>query len=261
MSDTIDVSDFEKKLIKYQGYRNDSIDIWMDQLDLNNSTVVKILEGIKIIDGREIRDIFRRLVNENPSLFQQENCYITSFGQKAKSGDKILYDLAHACKDLKSKIIDVWEISTLQPNSIIVFVDDLIGTGKQSCKYITNQLNQMLSSSYETYLLCLCATPSGIDNVHDNTNFEVICGITLDEESHQCYNEKCDIFDEEEKEKLKGINDLLIKKHINFDKGLLIAFYYSVPNNTLPLIWNDGWKYKDHLGNENEWYALLPRNY
>jgi hypothetical protein len=62
-----------------------------------------------------------------------------------------------------------------------------------------------------------------------------------------------------EKEKLKELNALLGRNE--FDIGLLIAFYYGTPNNTMPFIWKNGFKYTDKKGCNDTWFALLPRKY
>jgi hypothetical protein len=70
------------------------------------------------------------------------------------------------------------------------------------------------------------------------------------------------VFDQKEKAQLKCINGKLIQVgSAKYDKGLLLAFYYAVPNNTMPIIWKEGQKYNDNSGNTRNWFALLPRKY
>ncbi len=255
-------SEIEKRLLRYQGYKANSILKWKKNTNLDWKTTIKLLKNIKIFDAIQIRTIIKEIIEQNNILFNQENCYITSFGEPAKSGDIILYDVKHSMKNSNFKIIKPWDIPGLPQESVIIFVDDLIGTGNQSLEYINNKLNGMLNPSHKPYLLCLCATPEGINRLRQNTNFEILCGITLQENSSQFYSNSCKIFNDKEKSNLKTINNLLKNEsRFDFDRGLLISFYYSVPNSTMPIIWKDNYKYKNFSGEDCKWFALLPRYY
>ncbi|WMW24683.1 hypothetical protein RE474_11425 [Methanolobus sediminis] len=263
MTSTEDFSIYESKLRECSSYRDNSVQNWadqLDQLDLEKETIIKIIENLRIISSRDIRTILRDLVEQNQAIFQHPNTFITSFGCRGKSGDLILYEFRHAVDGYDDKIIDSWQIPEKPTDSTIIFLDDLIGTGKQSCDYIEDQLNLILTSHHESYLICLFGTPNGIEAVVNSTNFNVICGETLCEEEHQFYSDKCIIFEETEKEKIGIINNYL-KGKVDFDKGLLLCFHYAIPNNTMPLIWKENYPYEDDLGNKKKWYALLPRKY
>ena len=253
---------FEPKLIKYQGYRPKSVLPWKKQTKLKWRTIKKILREIRVYDGVQIRNILKILVNKHSELFKSDNVYITSFGEIGKSGGKIIYEFKHALKEISGKIIEPWKIPQLPENSKIIFIDDLIGTGRQSTKYILEKLYQILNPSHKAYLLCLCATPEGKNKVESESGFEIICNELLSEGSHQYYSEKCKIFTEDEKLSLKTINDTLSSSTTKkYDKGLLIAFYYSVPNNTMPIIWKDNYPYLNNRGEQKKWFALMPREY
>lgn len=251
---------YENKFSVCQSYRPNSIQTWANQLDLETETITKIIENLQIITARDIRNILRELVAKHSSIFQHPNTYITSFGGRGKSGDLILYEFRHTFENFTDKIIDSWEIPTLESGSIIIFLDDLIGTGKQSCEYINDRLNMLLTSHHEAYLICLFATPTGMDSVIQNTNFNVICGQSLCEQDYQFCSDECHVFEGSEKEKILKINNYL-RSRADFNNGLLIAFYYAIPNNTMPIIWKEGFLYTDDSGNEKKWYALLPRKY
>lgn len=249
---------FDSKLIKYQAYRPGTIITWKKQMPLSWATIKKILFELKIYDSPQIRSILRSLVSNNSALFNQHDCYITNFGEKGKSGDLVLYELTHAMPHLRNKVIEPWEIAGLPANSTIVFVDDLIGTGRQSFDYITETLNRFLNASHKTYLLCLCATTDGHSRVVENTSFDVISAET----PKQYLIDGASTFIENEKAQLTNLNAFLSTETSNdFNMGLLIAFYYGVPNNTMPIVWKDKFKYINHMGKRKEWFALLPRSY
>jgi len=250
------------KLATYQGYRPNSIIKWKQQTGLTWSIIFKLLENLEIFTAPKIRDLIRKVVLDHELLFARENCYITGFGNAGKSGDIILYDFSHTHNINQSQIKKTWELHTLPKNSTIIFVEDIIGTGTQSIDFILNKLNQIISPSHEPYLLSLCATPKGLNNVLDNTNFNVIYGLLLEEEKYQHYSELSNLFNQTEKNKLIAINNRLKNPNsFDFDLGLLIAFYFTIPNNAMPIIWKDEYPYKDNKGQEQKWTALLPRKF
>jgi len=253
--------DLETKFAAYQGYKQDSIIKWKNQTGLPWSIVFKVLHNFEIYTGPKIRSTIRQIVYDYESVFSKENCFITGFGNAGKSGDIILYDFSHTIEVDQRKVKKTWELNSLPSGSTIIFVEDIIGTGTQSVDYIQNKINQLILPSHEPFLLSLCATPQGIKNVTDNTNFQVLPGIILEEES-QHYSDKSNIFTSREKEKVKAVNAKLKKAGtFDFDLGLMLAFYFTIPNNSMPIFWKEGYPYIDAHGNKKEWEALLPRKF
>jgi len=253
---------FEEKLKKYNGYRDRSTLRWKKQMVISWRLTQKVLREIKILTAIEIRHMLREVVEQHKNLFSSANCYICKFGKPGKSGDIILYEFCHGCSEYKDRIIEPWRIPSLPEKSRIVFLDDLVGSGQQSVEYISNTINLFLNSSHKAFLLSLCATPQGLEHVKTNTNFDTICHLILNEEEYQHYSSQSYIFNEKERALMMDINDRLKgSSNTFFDKGLLIAFYYAVPNNTMPFIWKDNYNYLDKEGSSKNWFALLPRKY
>ncbi len=254
-------SSLEAKFASYQGYRHNKIIEWKNQTGLSWSIIFKLLKNFKIYKAPLIRKTIKKIVDDNELLFSKENCYITGFGNAGKSGDIILYDFSHTIHINQSKIKKTWELNNLPEGSTIIFVEDIIGTGTQSVDYIQNKVNQIIKPSHIPYILSLCATPNGIKNVLDNTHFQVLPGIILEEE-HQHYSDKSKIFNKKEREKIIRANNLLKKEgRDDFDLGLILAFYFTIPNNVMPIFWKDGYPYVDKNGKERNWNALLPRRF
>ena len=252
---------FEHKLRNYNGYRHNSILRWKSQMELPWKTTTKLLDELRIFSATEIRQMLRQFTSQNRSLFNNTNCYVCSFGKPGKSGYMILYEFRHACPEYSDRIIEPWKIPSLPEKSKIIFIDDLVGSGQQSVEYISNTLNYFLNPSHSAFLLSLCGTPQGLQHVQKNTNFTPVCHFVLDEEHYQHYR-RSRIFSDTERRMINSINNMLKGKNEEpFDKALLIAFYYSVPNNTMPLIWKDKYRYITRRGKSDNWYALLPRKY
>ena len=249
----------ETKLAAYQGYRHDTIIKWKRQTDLSWPTISKLLSNFEIYTGPKIRSIIKKIVIDNEHIFSQHNCFITGFGNTGKSGDVILYEFSHTTNINQPKFKKTCDLLKLPTGSTIIFVEDMIGTGTQSLDYIQSKATQVLLPSHKPYLLTLCATTSGVKKIMDNTNFEVLAGVLLDEE-HQHYSENSKLFTKKEKmELLSANNQLKSERSFDFDLGLLIAFYFTIPNNVMPIFWKDDYIYNDKKGNEKKWMALLPR--
>lgn len=107
----------------------------------------KILRHIEIFDGHRIRELIEIAVKDHPDIFLAENCYVTSFGEAGKSGHNIYYEFCHAT-NVGIRLENRWAYGSLPPESRIVFVDDLIGTGNQSLEYIQGKLSGGFKSSH-----------------------------------------------------------------------------------------------------------------
>ena len=254
----------ETKLLRYNGYREKSLPKWKDQMALPDNTIKKLLEQLLVFSSREVRNILRAIIKKNSKIFERENCYICKFGGAGKSGEILIYEFRHTFPKYSKKLIETWDIPNLPEESTIVFVDDLVGSGNQSISHVHEKLNALLSPSFDAYLLCICATPQGKKHVESNSNVSIIEGMLLGEAYFQFLSKACKIFDEDEKKHIFEIN-----KRLNYpdlaggygNLGLLIAFYFTIPNNTLPFIWKDGYVHTDETGKKNKWFALLPRDY
>lgn len=254
------LSRYEEKLLRNQSYKSKSIINWKKKSSLKWSLAVKILENLTLIDGQKIREVITNLVNQNKQIFIDPNCYIVAFGGEAKSGGNICYDFRRLGLVKSSNFKSMHELNQIPSNSTIVFVDDLIGTGNQSVKFINEKLNLLLKPSHKTYLLAICGTPEGVSYLKTKSNFSVLTGIELNKESYQFTRDECTVFKDSEKKKLIELNNLLNPEGKNdFNIGLLLAFYNSTPNNCMPIIWKDKFKYGEKP--KKKWVALLPRDY
>jgi len=252
----------EQKLIRCQSYRPNSVPKFKSQTNLNWRETFKLLNNIEIFDAQRIRSVIQQIVSDNSEVFNAPNLYITSFGSEGKSGGKIAYEFRHTNLFGNKKFISSWELSKLPEESTIIFVEDLIGTGTQSTEFILEKLNLVINPSHKPYLLTICATSEGMKKVSTETNFKVINGIELLEKNYQHYTTDCNKFSQKFKTKLITLNNKLKKTHkLDYDRGLLVTFFYSPPNNSMPILWKDGYSYSDKNGEEKKWFALIPREY
>jgi hypothetical protein len=251
------LSRFEHKLTRCQAYRRHTVSKWHKQTGLPRETAIKLLRNFHVFDGQLIRELIRNTIKRHPDVFGGENLFVTGFGPPGKSGGLVLYDFTKSSTFPHTRI-ETSKIAELPTGSRIIFVDDMIGTGTQSLGYI-QRLSTLLSPSHVPYLFSVCATSSGIKKVQDNSVFEVLCGQELEDAEFNHYCEKNETFTMNEKGRLIGLNGRLGESA--YGMGLLIAFYYTTPNNTMPIIWKDGARYTSEDGSGKKWFALIPRSF
>jgi hypothetical protein len=118
-----------------------------------------------------------------------------------------------------------------------------------------------INSSINLYLFTLCSTEAGLKRIKDSkTKFKLITSKTLNKEDYFLLDESCNKLNEKQKEKLKKLNSYL-GSNTEYNQNLPFAFYYTIPDNSLPILWMDKETYKNESGNISEWYGLTPRNF
>lgn len=256
----INLKRYEKKLIKYQGFGDKSIIDFKRNNNLDWKIVKIILENFLIIDGLELRNSLRTFVANHQELISNPNTFITNFGPTEKSGTFILNQFTHCFPLLYYKVYDNKELHKLPQDSNIIFLDDFIGTGDQALRYI-RPITNAIGNSVKPFLFTLCSTNSGLNKIEQaKTKFTVFSALILNKEEYFLLDDNCNKLTFNQKKKLTKINTLL-GDNSEFNLNIPFAFYYTIPDNSLPLLWLDGAKYINDQGFEKEWYGLTPRSY
>jgi hypothetical protein len=253
---------YESVFLKYQGYNSGRLLLWCQNSNFKMNIIRKLLKHFLFFNGEDIRKCISQYIEKNKNKFINKNIYITNLSYMGKSGHKIIYELKHSKFGKKVKIVETHKLLKLPRNSKIIFVDDLIGTGKQSVKYINEKINPIVNSSCEIYLFTIVATYEGKKYVENNTQIkEVYVTKLLEEKYHNHYSKSNMLWSSSERKYLIEKNKLINQSNTSkYDKGLLVAFFYAVPNNTMPIIWKNNIPYIEKE-KKKKWYALLPREY
>ncbi|GAB3669394.1 hypothetical protein GCM10028791_44270 [Echinicola sediminis] len=253
----------ERKLIKYQGFGDRSIIKFKRESELEWSTISKILDSIKILDGLELRNHIRTIYSENKELFDHPDTYVTHFGPIGKSGAFVVNQFLRCFPGKQRMIIanSNSELSKLPENASIIFLDDFIGTGKQGLDYI-KQVSPSLNSSIKPYLFTICGTREGIELIDGyRSNFKIKTQVILSKETDHLLDPSNKILNENEKKRIIELNQMIgIVDKNKYHLGLPFAFYYSAPDNALGILWSDNTKYKNK-NIDKRWYGLIPREY
>jgi hypothetical protein len=253
---------YEKQLLKYQGYGNKSILEFKRKNSLEWNTINKILSNMLILDGMQVRNHIRKIYNDNKVLFEDPKTYISYFGPIGKSSGLILNQFLRCFPSKYYKLIPSTTIEELTDSCNVIFLDDFIGTGNQAVEYI-KVINGSLNPSVKAFLFTIVATEEGLKKVRlYNSKFVINTSILLEDKKFFLLNPESSILDDSEKSLIKDLNSRLgITDKNEYHLGIPFSFYYSTPDNSLGILWNDKIKYRDRKNIEQEWYGLTPREY
>lgn len=195
------------------------------------------------------------------SIFMEKTIFVVSMSKNgtASGGDNVsaALKLATIGEVRKENIITNFERASddLKRNfrqvSYIVFIDDIIGSGKTLYTNINNfmhRFNDDIGENTELIIASLCGREKKIKekirqlkkSYNRKFNYENLYPVqkSLDE---------CKLLDESGKKRIEKI-EKIIEKNAIYDDGrtyimgfeknqLLVGFYYNTPNNTLSLFW------------------------
>jgi len=262
------------------------LNAWLTQFGkpADQVLMLHLLNHVRFINqeaiGRASNDLWNSLSRDD-----QRNAFITGLGPLAKSGTHILYEFRPENKfNRKKQISDLPSIlRTEKPDPlVIVFIDDMIGSGRQAVRFYNDLLKQqdgaikLMPSEIERlkramkYFLAVIGFENGINFVRKANIFQkVSVSITL-READKAFSPEAGIFD--------NLEDLRIAMQIAKFYGsylypslrdaepstgqgplgfedcqALVVFYYNTPNNTLPILWQTG------RVKSKDWLALFPR--
>ena len=206
-------------------------------------SAIKIMENIQYYNDNRIRTIITKLSNKINSILgdEIENSIFFPLGtSSASSGSMYLYQYRKELKLSENHFKQDSFENYLQPNTNIIFFDDIIGSGNQATRFYNKHLK---GKSIQCYYFSLLGLESGISYIRNNAQFKmVIVGEELTSEE-MAFTENSQVFNKEEQCVIKPICEkygkLLYEKYpLGYDDTqALIVFPHNTPNNTLPIIW------------------------
>lgn len=243
--------DYEVKLIK--------IKKWLENfLPSEYAYALRVMEKIAFYSNSQVEEWVAILAETIRSIYKEGLTDVYFFGignSPSDSGSKFLYSFRQ-----KLKLSDfnfpkeIEKVKPLNPKALI-FVDDIIGTGKQASRYFQKNLKDL---NIDCYYCALVGFKNGIDYIKENSGFKKVFVAKILSDSDQAFSPNSTIFPaENEKIKIKEIaqkygNELYPIGPLGFNNcQAMVVFEHNVPNNTLPIIW---------AGPENEKEITKPWN-
>jgi hypothetical protein len=207
----------------------------------------------------------------NVVLRRRDNLCISYVDSELKSGANVARALTKRLQPGKSgdaESVGSWLRSRVQLDPILIFVDDFSGTGatiatgfknwKLRCK--ESEIVERLLEERRVAFVLAQAFPEAIDRLtKEEPRLHVVAIKALGAEV-RAFDPEAEIFETtQEAEFAKEVmlqigRELTAGMPLGFgDQAALLAFYDTVPNNTLPIFWSNG------KVNEKQWKPLFPR--
>jgi hypothetical protein len=131
------------------------------------------------------------------------------------------------------------------PDHTIVFLDDIVGTGKQVCDGWRTTFQELAAGAGRTFLVVVAAYKKGRDRVHQETQLQVFAPHLLGERFN-IFSRDCPHFSEAEKATILKycLRASAANPKGRGECGLNVVFYHRCPNVSIPLLHmtNGGWK-------------------
>ena len=201
-----------------------------------------------------------------------------ALGNPSESATHILYDFRVANGMSTYHFANLDELSTAPVGDPVaqwacdevhrlVFLDDFCGTGNQASDMASEQLPdirriaKLSNVQVEIWYLALLATTTGLEKLRSQGLFERVDCVSELDESYRVFGDKSQIYvnapegigkgDAEEIARHYG-NSLFPGNPLGYaDSQLLLGFQHNVPDNTLPIIWQER--------KVPPWHAIFPR--
>lgn len=174
-------------------------------------------------------------------------------GNPSESGAHLLYYFRQVNYLPKNLFVDLSEINHRNsPVSRYVFLDDLVGSGTQASRYLTENLSKIrnYNSNLDLRFMSLFATTEGLNKLNDYGMFngKAVCLFELDE-TYKAFDKSSRYFS---KTPLHQIDDLFKiasfygrklqpMQALGYKNGqLMLGFSHNTPDNTLPIFWDEG---------------------
>lgn len=247
----------------YEEIKKEEISAWLQQFEEDEQQYIsKLLNNFVYYNSDRVRKVVKNLHNSiiNSCNSKINDIWFVPVGYVTKSGSVIAYYYRSVNELQEEKFISSKDISRIinKTNIAIVFIDDYIGTGHQSkqvWEFVIKPVIGQFSES-EFFYCTLVGTNEGVEFVRSNTGFNVVVDKVIHKEELPFVESSRIFTDVDERKKAEKIvrkygellypgNELGYK-----DSQGLVGFFYSTPNNTLPIFWSTNEK----------WHPLLPRN-
>lgn len=149
-----------------------------------------------------------------------------------------------------------------------VFLDDLAGSGPQARQYSTSIVALLKALKKDIAVSCfvLFATAEGLENIRDNTHFDNVQAVFELDHTFYCFGPHSRYYPEDFQlniataERIVGYygSRLWPAFPLGYDHcQLLLGFHHNTPDNTLPVIWDNGstqqWEPAFRRYPKNEW--------
>jgi DNA integrity scanning protein DisA with diadenylate cyclase activity len=234
---------------------------WLEQFNPEERPLIgQLLRGFKYYGSAKVAEAVRILYQSvlKTSRKQQEDMWFIPVGYVAKSGSIIAYYFRVQNALPQDHFVSPADLASLPltEGSTVVFLDDFLGTGNQARQVWENVAKPIHDKTgADFYYSTLVAYTQGQENLKRTTRFLPLAVDVLNE-ADSPFSESSSLFDnEDDRVRCEQIVEQYGKRlYPNHPFGYqrtqgMVGFFYSTPNNTLPIFW----------ASQNDWHPLLAR--
>lgn len=240
---------------------DESLMEWLDQFGGHEKPTIEVLlSNFQYYDPKTVNDKLKILYGLIliKAATAEENIFFVPVGYVAKSGSAIAYFFKTQNEIPQSQFILPSDLESMipDPKTVIVFLDDYIGSGQQARQVWDGltSINPRLIEKAKIIFASIVGRSKGIEHLLEHSGFEVVT-VDIVKEEDAPLSENSNVFpDLSERSFASAIIEKYgrkLKPDAPFgyaESQGLIGFFYSTPNNTLPIFWST----------ENGWKPLLP---
>lgn len=239
----------------------DSLQEWIEQFEPGERPyIVKLIGFFDYFSLRRTKKMLRRLhglLCDTPEFSLAETAFIP-IGYAAKSGGTIshLYRIENSVPEgVFCSSADFGKIAD-DAVKTLVFLDDYIGSGNQALNlwnHVRDAIPLLRLRNWKLVYAVVVARTASVKLIERETGFSVVASHLIDDSSSPLSAERA-VFTPEELEITERIlskyGERLFPAHpLGYSRSRsLLGFFYSTPNNTLPVFW----------ATRNNWRPLLP---
>ncbi len=222
------------------------IEAWLENFSVTEYELVyELIRHIKYYNNTDIDKMLKKMSDEIKGIFNNlaDIAFCPLGTCSSSSGSQFIYRLSKHLELQSRNFLNSTQLDDKLDRSYraIVFIDDVIGSGKQATRYCERHLKGL---GIDKYYYSLVAFENGLKNLEKNSTFDMVFSVTVLTEAEKVFSDSSVILPDptvrnrireiaqEYGEKLYPMGPLGYE-----DSQALIAFSYNTPNNTLPIIW------------------------
>jgi hypothetical protein len=240
----------------------ESVSKWARQFQPDELPVVlKLLKAIRYYSSSKVQSMVTELHSRIQAVVSRpvERQWFVPVGYVAKSGSAIAFFYRKQNDLPAQRFLMAKDLTSAHftDGSAVVFLDDFIGSGHQAVQFWWNVVVPMLPKSHVTQFVLgsLVGYEEGIKHIEESTKLKVVALDVLDD-SDRAFSSTSRAFQnaDERATALAIIQKYGARLYPKFPAGYadsqsVLGFFYSTPNNSLPVLWST----------EGGWFPLLPR--